>query len=228
MKPLSNIKNRNQFLNESKETTILYHGSNKLFDMFDDSMISSGDGSDMFGKGYYLTDNKDIAEFYARLRAKKDRVKEYTPTGIFGTEEPVYHSDADEYAAKNKYVNEFKVNGNILNAQEYIIDEKLADVLKDSYVKHSGWGEEGREIVERTLNYVRNNKEKIDKYRGELHYLITRLALTAEKEVMDDVLNYIKGIGYDGIKYKPNKTFEGNDNYWNYVIYNKNVLSKAS
>lgn len=215
-----------EYLNEKVENTTLYHGSNLLFDMFDDSMISSGDASDMFGKGYYLTDNIDIADFYANLRAKKDRVKEYTPTGVFKTEEPVYHPDADEYAKKNKRVNVFELNGNILNAQEHRFDDGFISMLKESYVEHSGWGEEGRDIVENTINYVRENKNKIRKYRGELHYLITRLSLTSEKEVMADIINYIKKLGYDGIKYRPDKNFEGNENFWNYVIYNKNVLSK--
>ena len=42
---------------------------------------------------------------------------------------------------------------------------------------------------------------------------------------MNDIINYIKNIGFDGLKYESDKDFEG-ENSWNYVIYNKNIITK--
>lgn len=36
----------------------------------------------------------------------------------------------------------------------------------------------------------------------------------------------IKKMGYDGLKFKSDQSYEGNFNSWNYVIYNKNIIKK--
>lgn len=47
---------------EEMENVILYHGSNKEFKEFDETKLSTGDSSELFGKGFYLTDNIDVAK----------------------------------------------------------------------------------------------------------------------------------------------------------------------
>jgi hypothetical protein len=204
------------------ESVILYHGSKSKFDMFDDSKISTGDGGDLFGKGFYLTNNKDVAQFYALNIAKKDRVKDYKPTGIMKSYIPVFHDDADSYAADNAHINIFKVEGKILNAKTFIIDEEFKEHIQHIHEKFSGWGEASRKISERTFEYLRNNKDSIYNFRGELEYVINQIAL-GDNQIINGITQYIKDMGYDGIKYESSKDFEG-EGSWNYVIYNKEIL----
>ena len=132
--------NENQnIINNSFENIILFHGSNINFDEFDDAKISTGDSSDLFGKGYYLTNNKDVALFYAKERSKNDKIIKYTNTGIFGTPNPIYSKDADEYAERLAYVNKFQIKGNILNIKTYIIDNDFLNYIKDTFKEHSGY-----------------------------------------------------------------------------------------
>jgi hypothetical protein len=52
-------------LNEDKNSFLLYHGSTHNFDKFSLNFIGSGNGKDVHGFGIYLTDNKEIAEYYS-------------------------------------------------------------------------------------------------------------------------------------------------------------------
>ena len=74
MKHLKNFESYIK-LNETIEHKMLYHGSNYNFNEFDIDKISTGDGSDLFGKGFYLTNNIKVAEFYAKLITKKEKKK---------------------------------------------------------------------------------------------------------------------------------------------------------
>lgn len=105
---------------EQIENVILYHGSNNEFDEFDDNKISTGDSSELFGRGYYLTDNIEIAKFYGKMISKNDKITHYTNTGIFGTPEAHYSTDAEKHAQKSYKVNTFQINGNILNSKTLI------------------------------------------------------------------------------------------------------------
>lgn len=206
---------------------MLYHGSDTDFDMFDDAKISSGDASELFGKGYYLTDNIEVAKFYAKQKAKSHKIVKYSNTGIFGTPIPHYDKGADMYAQDNYKVNKFLVNGNILNIQDYIISDDFKKYIIDLYVKYGHMGERAVDIAEGIFNYLRNNKQKIYQYRGEIWYIVRQLILN-DKNMMNGVIEYIKNMGYDGLKYKPDLDYEGNEMAWNYVIYNKNVLKKMN
>jgi len=211
-----------QLLNEKFENVILYHGSNKEFDEFDDNKISSGDSSELFGKGYYLTDNIEIAKFYGKLLSKRDKITKYTNTGIFSTPEPHYSHDADEYSDKNYKINTFNIKGNILNSKDYILDNNFLSFLKTLWMKDSGFGKSGDKIFDSRVDFMRNHKNEIRNFRGELWYLILQSGFRDKTPIV----NYIKNIGYDGLKYEPDKDFEGNENYWNYVIYNKSIIKK--
>lgn len=223
MKHLKNFESYIK-LNETIEHKMLYHGSNYNFNEFDIDKISTGDGSDLFGKGFYLTNNIKVAEFYAKLITKKEKIKKYTNTGIFGSEEPVYSDDADDYAQQNYKINKFKIDGNILNVKTYIIDEKFSNFIRESHKKHSGWGDAAYKIYDSVFNHLKSNKQNVQKFRGELLYIIQQIVLS-DKDIMNDIINYIKNIGFDGLKYESDKDFEG-ENSWNYVIYNKNIITK--
>lgn len=205
------------------ETVKLYHGSKDYFDMFDDEKISTGDSSELFGKGYYLTDNMEVAKFYSKHVLKKDKIVKYTNTGIFGTPEPVFSNDAEEYANSNIKINTFIFKGNVLNSDEYIISEDFLNYIRESYIKNSPYGEAGIKIFNETINTLRNFKNKIHNYRGELLYVIQHIAYV-DKKIKDDILNYIRK-EYDAIKYRPDLDFEENIQSWNYVVFNKNTLS---
>ena len=55
------------------EPLVLYHGTDVEFNEFDLSKI--GEGSDLLGKGIYLTENKSVANFYANIVGKKRYIK---------------------------------------------------------------------------------------------------------------------------------------------------------
>jgi hypothetical protein len=212
----------NFFINEQVVTDVLlYHGSNMSFDEFDDNKISSGDGSDLFGKGYYLTDNKKVAEFYAKMMTKKEKITNYTPTGIFGTSDPHYSADADEYADKNYHINVFKIHANILNVKTYILDDSFVKILRNAYKKVYS---DDVKYFDDMILFMRGNKEKIHGFRGEIWYIIYGFGFLGNMK--NDLISYIKKLGYDGLKYESDKEYENIDS-WNYVIYNKNVIKKV-
>lgn len=214
-----------EFLNEEHEVVKLYHGSNEEFNDFDDSKISSGDGSDLFGKGYYLTDNINVADFYAKLVTKNQKIKSYSLSGPLKSPIPQYEPGSDDFADKNKKINTFIVNGNILNVNDYILDDSFVDYIRQSFKNNNYYGEESDDIFNKYYHFLKNNKEKIHDYRGELLYIIKIIA-NNNKNIINDIIQYIKNLGFDGVKYKTDTNFEpqNNGDSWNYVIYNKNVI----
>ncbi len=217
--------NYNDKLNEKSNDLILYHGSNKSFNSFDDNKLGSGEGGNLFGKGFYLTDSEEIAKFYAKVVSKKDHITGYKQTGIFGTNEPIYKTDADELSDKNIHINKFSVNGNILDVENYIIDNDFKKYIIWLMEKNSGFGKSSRSIAERTFDYLRNNKNRISHYRGELEYIIQHLGM-GDENFVEGIKNYIIKMGYDGVKYPSDKSYEGSGAF-NYVIYNKNVIKST-
>jgi hypothetical protein len=207
---------------EQHETVVLYHGSNTEFDEFDENKISTGDGGDLFGKGFYLTSNIEVAKFYAHQMTMKDRVKEYKPIGIFKSYVPIFHDDAEEHAKSNAKINVFKIDGNFLNCKTYIIDAEFRKVITDAHIKYSGWKEAGERIVNKTFDFLKDNKSNIHNYRGELEYIISQLVL-GNADMLEAMMSYIRSLGYDGIKYESDKSYEG-EGSWNYVIWNRHVI----
>lgn len=47
-----------------------YHGTDAVFDAFDTSFIGSADGKQKFGRGFYFTDNKDVASAYITSKGR--------------------------------------------------------------------------------------------------------------------------------------------------------------
>lgn len=231
VEPKPEPKKESSKLDEKKVENIpntkvtLYHGSDTKFDEFDDSKISTGEGSDLFGAGFYLTDSKDVADFYAHNQAKRQHITGYNFKGIFGTRQAEFAKDADEKAANNKHINEFKVDGKIIDCQNFKVDDKLKQVMIDSLIKHRyrKIPDYATDEVERKLEYVRKNTDDIYNYRGELIYMLTQIA---DQDVKEDVMNSLKDRGYQGIKYAADKEYEGADDSNNYMIFDKKAIGK--
>lgn len=204
---------------EEMENVVLYHGSNKEFNEFDETKMSTGDSSELFGKGFYLTDNMDVAKFYGKMMTKKEKITRYTDTGIFGSPQPHFSKDADEHAEKNYKVNTFRVTGNIMNSKDYILDEKFLEQLRVLFRKDSGFGNSADRLFDDKVEFMRGHKSEIRNYRGELWYLLLQCGFRDKTPITD----YIKKIGFDGLKYETDLDFEG-EHGWNYVIYNKSVI----
>jgi hypothetical protein len=215
------------FIREKMESTILYHGTNMDFENIDPSKVRTGttDGIGLFGDAFYLTDNLGIANFYGKLATKNDRIETYEPTGIFKSMEPVYYPDAEEYGEKNKKILTFELKGNILNVDDLILDDAFINKLKEIHSEHSPFGDEVNSIFDRVLSSMRNNKNRIHKFRGELEYVLGQTFL-GDETMMAEVVSYIRSLGYDGVKFKSDQKFEGFENSWNYAIYNLKALKK--
>lgn len=209
---------------QKPEPTTLYHGSNASFSQFDMKKLGTGEGSDKFGKGAYLTDNKDIAQFYAEKVAKKQFIEKTTPTGIFGSDVPVYKANADQLAKQSAKVNEFIADKlNILDASTYQIDKDVLGAFID-IVKDRGLSEaQAKFLVNKTLNFAKTRSKEIVNYIGELPYMIDQLAI-GDNAGKEKIANILKSKGYDGIKYQSDRQFEGKGAY-NYVIYNPEKLT---
>ena len=215
------IKLFEQYNKKQLETVILYHGSKSKFDEFDDDKISTGSGGDLFGKGYYFTDNIEIAQYYGKDAAKRDFIKDYKD-GILGSYEPVFSDDADEKAQKMVNVNIFKISGYILDHSTFIIDDDFKEYIIKSYIKHSRYSEKSaRQIADTIFDALKNSKHLINKFRGELEYVIIQLG----DKIIPDMVDYIKKLGYDGIKYTSNTDVEKITGS-NYIIFNKKVIHK--
>lgn len=63
----------NRILSENFQDELMaYHGTTSLFDKFDMSFVGSGEGSQVYGWGVYLTDVKDTGRWYAATIAIKN------------------------------------------------------------------------------------------------------------------------------------------------------------
>jgi hypothetical protein len=188
-------------------------------------MISKGEGGDLFGKGFYLTNNKAVAAFYGKQIAMQDYILKYTYDGIFGSPIPVFKPGAEEMAEKNAKMNTFKMHGMILNASTFVIDKEFQEVITKLFMSFSKDEKYDRKRCDEVFEFMRTNKEKIHNFRGELEYVISQLGYVDPK-LKEGIVDYIKKLGYDGIKYESDKEYEGAGS-WNYVIFNKNILKPS-
>ena len=213
-------ENASKVVDENGEPLILFHGTDVNFSVFDLSKI--GEGSDLLGKGIYLTENKDVANFYANYVSKKRYIIRYEE-GILGSEVPIYEKDADKKAEKHKVIYEFfvKAKKNI-NINEVEVDENIKQIIIKSIIEL--FDDNSEKYVEDAIKYAHNNNEKISNYRGVILYLIYRFPDTKE-----EIIKYIKN-KYDCIIFEPTTEFESNlrdFNYKNYVVFNANQIKLA-
>jgi hypothetical protein len=217
---IKNFKIFEYMIFEKFEDIILYHGSNKEFKEFDDTKLSTGDSSELFGKGYYLTDNIEVAKFYAKMITKKEKITHFTDTGIFKTPEPHFTSNAEKHAEKNYKINTFRIKGNIMNSRDYILDDKFLEFLKKLWRKDSFIGKSADKIFDDRVKFMRENKSKIRNYRGELWYILLQCGFRDKRPIIFFIQSVMD---FDGLKYETDLEFEG-EHGWNYVIYNKSVI----
>jgi hypothetical protein len=58
---------------DSKVKDIVYHGGKKGIEYFDKSKLLSGEGANVYGKGFYFTDNRETAIFsYEQITSRMD------------------------------------------------------------------------------------------------------------------------------------------------------------
>ena len=211
--------NASKVVDSNGEPMVLYHGTDVNFNVYDLSKI--GEGSDLLGKGIYLTENKDVANFYANLVAKKRYIKGYED-GFFGSTNAIYEEDADEKAEKHKLIYEFFVNAkNIKNINQININNELKQILikSISFI----FKDKSEDVINSRIDFADKNHNQIRNYRGKIIYLIEQFP-DAKKEILE----YIKN-KYDCIFFEPTTEFESNlKDYKNYVIFKPNQIKLAN
>ena len=214
----NDAENASKVVDENGEPMVLYHGTDVNFNVYDLSKI--GEGSDLLGKGIYLTEKKDVANFYANLVAKKRYIKGYE-AGIFGTQNAIYEEDADKKAEKHKLIYEFFVNAkNIKNINQININNDLKQILIKSI--SFMFGNKSEDVINSRIDFADKNHNQIRNYRGKIIYLIEQFP-DAKKEILE----YIKN-KYDCIFFEPTIEFESNyKDYKNYVVFNSNQIKLA-
>lgn len=205
-------------VDENGEPLVVYHGTDVSFNEYDLTKI--GEGSDLLGKGIYLTKNKDVANFYANLVAKKRYIKSYEE-GFLGSINPIYEENVNEKSEKHKIIYGFFVNAkNIKNINEIIINNDIKQILIKSI--DFMFGNESENIINSRIDFANKNHNKILNYRGEIIYLIEQFP-DAKKEILE----YIKN-KYDCIVFEPTTEFESNlKDYNNYVVFQPNQIKLA-
>jgi hypothetical protein len=207
-----------KILKEAKIT--LYHGSDTKFDQFDLTKMGTGEGSDLFGRGIYLTSDEGVADFYATHKAKQKHIVGHYK-GIFDTDVPIY----DESKPLDKHINTFELDGKVFDIENYIIDENFKNYITEACLKYPFFGtpDLSQQSLARTFAFLRSEgaKQKIRHYRGELMYIISQ---TGEPKLTAAIVEYIKAMGYDAIKYPSDPSFEKKNGSYNYFVMNPKVI----
>jgi 8-oxo-dGTP pyrophosphatase MutT (NUDIX family) len=200
------------------EPLVLYHGTDVNFNVYDLTKI--GEGSDLLGKGIYLTEKKDVANFYANLVGQKRYIIKYEK-GIFDSENPIYEKDADKKAEKHKVIYQFFVNAkNVVDINKIEVDNNIKQILIKSI--SDLFEEKSEEYVNDKIDFANKNYKEIRNYRGMLLYLIYLFPDSKE-----EVLQYIKN-KYDCIIFEPSTEFETDlGEYKNYVVFNPEQIKLA-
>lgn len=183
------------FLFESYNEKIVYHGSGNKFINFSTSFIGEGEGNQSFGFGLYFTDSKEVAEYYAEKLKKEDIGYIYT---VKVNVENVI-SWYEKIDSKNKI--------NILNSllNNNIKELPVKKVLYNNTIKTKYLNSE------EALNYYPNNKFLIE----NLDILFNSKKITSEFLYKCDI---------NGIYYPTNTLIfsKKNINSTNYVIFDDN------
>ena len=144
-------------LKENVENELLsYHGSGALFDKFDMKFVGTGEGSQVYGYGVYLTDVKDTGRFYAAVAAIKHagrddkNISKLEYGDLKNAMSKIYHEINDE---------------NFLQKKEYILNKLLEACESKKDVSK-------KERIMRVYNAIKNinsREEFMDKYTDMLH-----------------------------------------------------------
>jgi hypothetical protein len=211
-------ENSSKVVDFNGEPLVVYHGTDVKFNQFD--LTKVGEGSDLLGKGIYLTENKKVAEFYANLVAKKRYIKKYEE-GILGSENPIYEDDASKKAKKHEIIYDFFINAkNIVDINELGVDKKTKEIIVNS-IRYM-FQDKSENYVNERIDFAIKNKHNIKNYRGLIIYLIEQFP-----DAKNQVVEYLKN-KYDGFIFEPTSNFEISEiDYQNYVVFNPNQIKLA-
>jgi hypothetical protein len=109
--------------NLGNDPSVSYHGSAQDFNSFDFDKIGSGMGKDVHGYGIYLTENQEIAQFYATELATSGKRGYVYTVKIRNTTFLEWETPIDEYHA-NQIYNRFQK----ITDDEYRLNE-IQEVL---------------------------------------------------------------------------------------------------
>ena len=133
---------------------------------------------------------------------------------------------AKTYAGKSGNVQRYNIDeSKLLDAEKYKIDGDIKKFFEDQYKQRGYTDEMAKDSLDRVLSFARENKDKINYYRGELEYVAKQVGLT--DQTTEELASLIKKKGFDGIKYLSAPELEG-DTGVNYVLYNKNPIKKKT
>jgi len=211
-----------------------YHGTNTEFDKFNLENIGKGEGTDAFGNntnilgdGIYLSDNKQIADVYAQGRVKKDFITGYKDTGILGTPEPIYKEGIDDIVKKNKRIIESYVDGELLDAKTYKVNDELKELISKEIQKDGFSKANADKFTNQAIDFYRNNKKNISGAEtGEFMYVLDKTIGVNNKEGLNAVNKYLASKGYSGIKYPSDLRYEGVQGN-NYFIFDTNKIKTS-
>ena len=184
----------------------LYHGTPYNFVSFQTTNIGSGEGNQSFGYGLYLTSNKDVANYYAKILAK-DKSYVYTVKITNGNFFEWYEKLDDNF--QKEFINQMRQNGYDEMPYKRMLSKGM---VKNLYMP-----------IEQAVKYFPN---------GKFFYENLSLMLGGDKNASF----FLKKLGFTGIKYPIGSFFHGKNKGeygYNYVIFsgddiqivNKEVLT---
>lgn len=126
-------QNQENFFKDSKirdangNLMSVYHGTNQDFNQFEDSKIQKTD----LGRGFYFTDNKDIANNYADIRANERGGKGKVMETFLNVKNPFDLNYQPREAALDYltyyFANNGQTNAQAVNSAKTLLDMSLAD-----------------------------------------------------------------------------------------------------
>lgn len=126
-------QNQENFFKDSKirdangDLMPVYHGTNQDFNQFEDSKIQKAD----LGRGFYFTDNKDIANNYAEIRANERGGKGKVMETFLNSKNPFDLNYQPREAALDYltyyFANNGQTNAQAVNSAKTLLDISLAD-----------------------------------------------------------------------------------------------------
>lgn len=182
-----------------------YHGTNSEFDKFLPEKISTGEGSELWGPGVYITDTKDTARFYAKNSVKGD-----TFAGLDDIEKNIENlkKQIDDINRSPNY-GEGKVFSEGQKAYDIsrlqILINQQQDVLNKAVIKQVkvSQGTKLFQIKNITPKELANNLERL-KSLGFSDEEIKRIVTTisGKKDInTNELKNILQEKGYDGIEF---------------------------
>ena len=222
-----------------------YHGSGASFDKFDTEHYGlSGEGSMSFGYGTYVTDSEDIARDYASRQVKL-RFNSVIEESIWQIMNRLNTNDVEE--AKKVFKKGRDLSAAALYDLQKVTQESIEEAInrqKDKRnlytveIPDNGYLQWDKTTPKNIREHIANGLyEKLiqEDYKGAEKELKQELKPIIEtplngKEMYDNLWTYLgsdkeasqflKSIGYNGIKYPAGTNYGNGNGAYNYVIFN--------